>query len=329
MATQENIQALILDLTDDKIELSKAFIKAKAINKRTKNKVLTELILGESEGRYNNDNLPEYRLIWGEPTFEFRNRFTRLTDVRSLPLPEAKHFKGKSTNFRPILFSVSEIEHAVSTNEQGDTFKISLTPDQLVFAKKYLDKFITNKEDWQLIRAWWSHSPTSFPTLLFKIKQQLIDILSDIENSLLEENSAERIFAENTQFDASFEVLQIIQSAKESIILIDGYVDGTSLKLLSSKNKSVSVQILTDPKALSESFDVLVKKFNTQYKGLEIRTSKAFHDRFLIIDQIQFYQIGASLKDLGNKTFTFVKLKEPFMTDALSNKVKQEWNMKQ
>jgi AbiTii len=120
MAIQEDIQSLILDLTDDKIELSKALIKAKSINKRTKNNELTELILGESEGRYKNNNLPEYRLIWGEPTFEFRNRFTRLTDIRSLPLPKGKHFKGKSTNFRPILFSVSEIEQEPSLlNSRG------------------------------------------------------------------------------------------------------------------------------------------------------------------------------------------------------------------
>lgn len=323
MATKEDIQSLILNLIEDKIELSKALLKAKAINKRVKNKELTELILGEVEEKYNDDTLPEYRLIWGEPTFEFRNRFTQHTDIRNLPLPEAKHFNGKSTNFRPILFSVSEIEEAVKSN--SDTIKISLTPDQLVFAKEYLEKRITNMNDWQLIQAWWSHSPTSFSKLLFKIKQKLIDVLTDIEVSLLENDSAERIFSEKTQFDASFEILQIIESAKDNIILVDGYVDGTSLKLLSSKQQTVTLQILTDPKALSESLQVLVKKFNDQYKGLEIRTSKSFHDRFLILDGTHFYQIGASLKDLGNKTFTFVKLKEPFITDALMNKVNQEW----
>ena len=41
---------------------------------------------------------------------------------------------------------------------------------------------------------------------------------------------------------------------------------------------------------------------------LSIRTSKNFHDRFLIIDDTVLYLIGASLKDLGWKCFAFTKL---------------------
>ena len=39
-----------------------------------------------------------------------------------------------------------------------------------------------------------------------------------------------------------------------------------------------------------------------------VRTSKNFHDRFLIIDDKVLYLIGASLKDLGWKCFAFTKL---------------------
>ena len=34
-----------------------------------------------------------------------------------------------------------------------------------------------------------------------------------------------------------------------------------------------------------------------------VKTSLAFHDRFLIIDSKELYLIGASLKDLGRKCF--------------------------
>ena len=34
------------------------------------------------------------------------------------------------------------------------------------------------------------------------------------------------------------------------------------------------------------------------------------HDRFLIIDRIEIYHIGASLKDLGKKCFGFTRLEE-------------------
>ena len=51
-----------------------------------------------------------------------------------------------------------------------------------------------------------------------------------------------------------------------------------------------------------------ITKFNAQYGGLSVKTSMAFHDRFLIIDDKELYLIGASLKDLGRKCFGFTKM---------------------
>ena len=47
---------------------------------------------------------------------------------------------------------------------------------------------------------------------------------------------------------------------------------------------------------------------DAQYGGLAVRTSEAFHDRFLVIDDRELYLIGASLKDLGRKCFGFTKM---------------------
>ena len=48
--------------------------------------------------------------------------------------------------------------------------------------------------------------------------------------------------------------------------------------------------------------------YRAQYGGLSVKTSLAFHDRFLIIDDKELYLIGASLKDLGKKCFGFTVL---------------------
>lgn len=326
MTVKEEIQKLIKDLTEEQDSLTKSFTKVKSINSKINNNELAAFILGEVEGKYNDDTLPDYRLIFGEPTFEFKNTINGAIDIRNIPMPEGKHFNGKSTNYRPILFTISEIEQVVNDNTDSETYKILFTPGQFELSQKYLGTMLDQNNGWQLTRVWWSHSPTSFPGILFRIRQKLIDILLDIENSFLEHDYKEKVFEENSHFDASFEVLQLIEKAKSQIILIDGYVDSTTLKLLSSKQAKVEIRVLTDPKAISQSFEVLVEKFNQQYSGLEIKTSKSFHDRFLIIDNIHFYQIGASLKDLGNKTFSFIKLKEAFMTNALINIFEKEWN---
>ena len=38
--------------------------------------------------------------------------------------------------------------------------------------------------------------------------------------------------------------------------------------------------------------------YRAQYGGLSVKTSLAFHDRFLIIDDKELYLIGASVKHL-------------------------------
>ena len=113
------------------------------------------------------------------------------------------------------------------------------------------------------------------------------------------------IFFDGQVFDAYTFVSDLVRSAKEFIILIDNYVDDSVLTLLSKKKVDIGVKIYT--KDVSEQLILDVKKFNSQYKGLEIKKFKDSHDRFLIIDS-QVYHFGASLKDLGKKWFAFTKL---------------------
>lgn len=40
-----------------------------------------------------------------------------------------------------------------------------------------------------------------------------------------------------------------------------------------------------------------------QYPTLDVNYTKAFHDRFLILDEKIAYHVGASLKDAGKKCF--------------------------
>ncbi|MBT4387932.1 ORF6N domain-containing protein [Candidatus Woesearchaeota archaeon] len=113
------------------------------------------------------------------------------------------------------------------------------------------------------------------------------------------------IFFDGQIYDAYKFASDLIKSAKESIILIDNYIDENTLTLLSKKNKSVEIQILT--KTISKQLKLDIKKFNDQYNNLEIKEFKLSHDRFLIIDKKEVYHIGASLKDIGNKWFAFSK----------------------
>lgn len=118
---------------------------------------------------------------------------------------------------------------------------------------------------------------------------------------------SQKIFYDGEVFDADAFMARHIMKAKKSLMLIDNWVDVVTLEALVKKRKGVSVTIVTSPRGnqLAAS-DVL--RFNAQHGGLTVKTSVAFHDRFLIVDDQELYLIGASLKDLGKKCFGFTKM---------------------
>lgn len=89
------------------------------------------------------------------------------------------------------------------------------------------------------------------------------------------------------------------------IILIDNYVDINTLNILSKRNNGVNINIFTSGKGNLTIKDI--NKFNTQYPTLVVKTNTDFHDRFLILDEMEVYHIGASIKDVGKKSFGITK----------------------
>jgi hypothetical protein len=111
------------------------------------------------------------------------------------------------------------------------------------------------------------------------------------------------IFFDGQIFDAYAFFSEIIRKAKNEIILIDNYIDETTLVHLSKKSKNIKVLLYT--KTIDKNLTLDIKKVNEQYGGFEVQSFSKSHDRFLIIDGDLVYHIGASLKDLGKKWFAF------------------------
>ncbi|MDO9511201.1 MAG: ORF6N domain-containing protein [Bacteroidales bacterium] len=114
------------------------------------------------------------------------------------------------------------------------------------------------------------------------------------------------VFFEGQVFDAYELASKIIRTAKKNIVLIDNYIDESTLAHLAKKNSYVKVLLLS--KTVNKQLTLDVKKANEQYGNFEIQEFNKSHDRFLIIDNSEVYHIGASLKDLGKKWFAFSKL---------------------
>ena len=125
------------------------------------------------------------------------------------------------------------------------------------------------------------------------------------------------VFYEGQLWDACSLVEKLIGRAKKTILLIDSWVGTGTLDMLAKKRKGVVVEVVTSPRGNKLAASDITK-FNAQYGGLSVKTSTAFHDRFLITDDKELYLIGASLKDLGKKCFGFTSLDKSNIPDILA-----------
>lgn len=130
----------------------------------------------------------------------------------------------------------------------------------------------------------------------------------------------EGIFFEGQKFDAYAFASNLIKSAKKRVILIDNYVDESTLLMLSKRDKDVEADIYTG--RLNKQLQLDLQCHNAEYPPISIKEYHQSHDRFLIIDSDVFH-IGASLKDLGKKWFAFSRLH--FNPEELLERINNIW----
>ncbi len=152
-----------------------------------------------------------------------------------------------------------------------------------------------------------------------RIENNMEHLAKKVDTISLQIQSAEipnqGVFFNGQVFDAYELASKIIRSAKASIVLIDNYIDESTLTHLSKKTKAVKVILLT--KTITKQLTLDIKKANEQYSNFELQAFTKSHDRFLIIDHTVVYHLGASLKDLGKKWFAFSKMDKNSVSNIL------------
>ena len=125
----------------------------------------------------------------------------------------------------------------------------------------------------------------------------------------------EGIFYDGQIFDAYVQISDLIKQAKKRVVLIDNYIDETTLTLLNKRGTNVDATIYTRPLLQQQQLDV--QRNNQQYSPITVNVCQQNHDRFLIIDD-EVYAFGASLKDAGKKLFAYIKMNETTAAELLS-----------
>ena len=127
------------------------------------------------------------------------------------------------------------------------------------------------------------------------------------------------IFSAGQFYDAYEYISSIIRKANSSIVLIDPYCDAKAFTFLKNKKESVKLTICSSH--LSKLKKEEIEKFESQYGKINIKQLDDNHDRFLIIDNEECYQLGASLNYAGKKMFDIIKNENMEIIDFLLKKI--------
>ena len=110
------------------------------------------------------------------------------------------------------------------------------------------------------------------------------------------------ILATGTRFDGLVLIADLVKSAKQSVVFIDPYANIEVLKFAAMRAKNIKAVIYSA--RITPEFKAAKDMHNKQYPGLELKTMRTIHDRFLLIDDT-VYHFGASFKDMGNEMTAF------------------------
>ena len=201
--------------------------------------------------------------------------------------------QGKNIKYRPYAFTEQGVAMLSSILRTSTAVQTSIF---------IMESFVSMRK--MLI------SSNDFSNEIGLLKTKILDHDSKI-NTLLKRMDDQSfpqsgIFFNDQIFDAYVFSSELISKAKKSIILIDNYIDETTLLQLSKRNRKVSCTIYTEK--ITEQLKLDLEKHNAQYQSIEIRILKNAHDRFIILDEKELYHLGASLKDLGKRWFAFSKM---------------------
>ena len=143
--------------------------------------------------------------------------------------------------------------------------------------------------------------------------------IGSIENAFKHRFVEDVIISDGEMFDALVLITKMIETAYSSIILMDPYVDATSLSFFKSKNEETSLTIITSSRANVGRRELA--SFSNSYGNVQIKIDDKCHDRYLILDNELFYHLGCSINYIGKRLSQITLIKDEFVIDALKKRI--------
>lgn len=194
-----------------------------------------------------------------------------------------------------------------TTNNKSRTNPYVFTEQGVAMLSSILHTEVAIKTSVKIMRSFikmrkYFVSSMSNNEIILNHEKRIIE-LENVFDKFKHHEEVSKIFFEGELYDAYSLLLDILNSSKEEIIIIDNYIGKELLDILKEINKKILI--------VSKNIDKTLKdKYESQYDNITFIYNTSFHDRFIILDKNKLYACGASFKDLGKKCFAITKFND-------------------
>ena len=189
--------------------------------------------------------------------------------------------------YMPYVFTEYGITMLAGVLKSDNAIKMSLKiVDKFIEMKKYISNNLVNQD--------------YYKNMIVRHDNE-IKLLQESFDKLNKTQEYDGIFFSGMIYDSYSLLIDIFNTAKRNITIIDNYIDKKLLDIL--RNIDKDILIITN-KYNNEDYI----KYKLQYNNIKLKINNNIHDRFIIIDNKDLYHVGVSLKDLGKKCFAINKI---------------------
>jgi hypothetical protein len=151
--------------------------------------------------------------------------------------------------------------------------------------------------------------------------------LNDGELIATDPDLREMFFPRGSQWDAFVVIRDRFLEATTDLTIMDAYADGAVFQLLDARPPGpLRVRILCSQYAhavAAEARTFMAQHPDTQ---IEVRSTRDFHDRFLILDRRTCIHVGASINSAGRTAFMISRVEDAANQAALLASLEASWN---
>lgn len=136
----------------------------------------------------------------------------------------------------------------------------------------------------------------------------------------------EIFFPRGSPWDAFVVLRDLFAEAQDSIVIVDPYCDTSVFHMLEKCPRgTLDIRILCSRHA--DTVATGARAFMGQHKSIsvQVRTTRDFHDRFIVLDGTVCVHVGASIKDAGNKACMVSRIEDSGNRDAMLRQLCKSW----